>query len=305
MLKKFGTGRARDGQKSRGKAGGGDLPFDLELTRRVNGEYMPARWATDDPADSRLPVPRGSGAPGILHFPDPEWERLHPAPFGHGAATALHAQMQMTGGDRRVIRVIDDLRTQLLQTMQAELWSRVAITAPTSGCGATHTAVQLALSLSRIPDCRTMLIDLNQRRPGVARTMGLRAPGDIRPMLAGRISPEDHLLRLSPTLAVGLTDARAVNASEVLLSRRTAAQLDHMTAALNPDIVIYDLPAMLEHDDLSAFLPQVDGVLVVADATRTLAPQIEECERRLTGKTNLLGVILNRTREGSSLPEAA
>jgi Mrp family chromosome partitioning ATPase len=272
----------------------GVLPFDLELTRRVTGEYMPARWGSGDPVEAGLPAPRRGTS--LVPFETAEWEGIPRASFGQGAATALHAQMQIAGGDKRVIRVFDDLRTQLLQTLQVEVWSRVAITAPTYGCGATFTAVQLALGISRVPDCRTILLDLNQRQPGVARQMGVRAPGDIRALLAGRARPEDHLLRLSDTLAVGLNDVRAANAADVLHSKRTAEQLEMMTDALCPDVVLHDLPPMLEHDDVEAFLPQVDGVLIVADAGRTTARELAECERRLAGKSNLLGVILNRTR---------
>lgn len=284
----------------------GVLPFDLELTRRVTGEYLPARWGTGDPVEGAQPGPTlGRGGLPALRHQTADWEGIRRASFGRGAATALHAQMQIAGGDKRVIRVIDDLRTQLLQTLQVEVWNRIAITGPTYGCGATFTAVQLALSISRIPDCRTMLMDLNQRRPGIAREMGLRAPGDIRALLGGRARPEDYLLRLSETLAVGLSDARAANASEVLHAKRTAEQLDMLIDALCPDVVLYDLPPMLEHDDLEAFLPQVDGVLIVADAGRTTARQIDECERRLAGKTNLLGVILNRTHAARAPARAA
>ena len=86
----------------------------------------------------------------------------------------------------------------------------------------------------------------------------------------------------------------------MLHSKRTGEVLDNMIGTLFPDIVLYDLPPMLEYDDLQAFLPQLDGVLLVADATRTVASQIEECERRLEGKASLLGVILNRTRTPQS-----
>lgn len=305
MLERFKKDNRRPGSRRRSGPDDGGLPFDLELTRRVTGEYMPARWGTGDPVGESLPY--GTGRQDLQRMAQDvsEWESLPRVPFGTGAATALHAQMQIADNDKRIIRVIDDLRTQLLQTLQAELWTRIAITAPTYGCGATFSAVQLALSLSRIPDCRTILMDLNQRRPGVAPALGLRAPGDIRAFLGGRVGAEDHLQRLSDTLAVGLTDARAANASEVLHSKRTAARLDAMTDALRPDVVLYDLPPMLEHDDLEAFLPQVEGVLIVADAGQTLASQIAECERRLAGKTNLLGVILNRTRPAWPAANAA
>ncbi|WP_113910746.1 CpsD/CapB family tyrosine-protein kinase [Roseovarius dicentrarchi] len=288
------------------------LPFDLELTRRVNGQFMPARWGTRDPDDAPLVdayydlqptefegntmlMPAAQMA--ALHGYDAgTWDDLATVPFGHGAQTALDAQMGLVQGDMAMMRVFDDLRTQLLQTLHSQVWNRIAVTAPTSGCGATFTAVNLALSISRIPQSRTVLMDLNQRAPAIAPMLDIRGPGDIHRLLSGAITAEDHLVRPSETLALGLNNARPQNPSEILHARSTGEVLEDMIGTLTPDIMLYDLPAMLEHDDLEAFLPQVDGVLLVADATRTLASQITECERRLEGKTNLLGIILNRTR---------
>ena len=65
------------------------------------------------------------------------------------------------------------------------------------------------------------------------------------------------------------------------------------------------MPPVLESDDLSAFLPQVDGVLLVADGTRTLPQHIAECERRLEGQARILGVILNRARQTGPAPAYA
>lgn len=69
-----------------------------------------------------------------------------------------------------------------------------------------------------------------------------------------------------------------------------------MQAALRPDVVLYDLPPLLEFDDTIAFLPQVDGVLLVADGTKTTDEDLAVCERLLEGESALLGVVLNRGR---------
>lgn len=319
MLERFKTTEARRPQRVKNRAptaqsasGPDALPFDLELTRRVNGQFMPTRWGTRNPDDAPvvdayydvLPESEGGDAMlmtaaqmAALHGHDAgSWDDLMTVPFGHDAQSALNAQMRLVQGDMAMMRVFDDLRTQLLQTLQAQVWNRIAVTAPTTGCGATFTAVNLALAISRIPESRTVMMDLNQRDPAVARMLDVRGPGDMHRLLSGGITAEEHLVRTSDTLALGLNRARPQNPSEILHARRTGDVLEDMIGTLTPDIMLYDLPAMLEYDDLEAFLPQVDGVLLVVDATRTLASQITECERRLEGKTNLLGIILNRTR---------
>jgi Mrp family chromosome partitioning ATPase len=297
-----------------------DLPFDLALTRRVNGQFMPAKWGLRDPAAAPAPLARrdvpSKDDRGTMLMPARQlsaryahhastWDDLLKVPFGHGARSALNAQKSLVHGDMAMLRVFDDLRTQLLQTLHSEVWNRIAVTAPTSGCGATFTAVNLALSISRIPESRTILMDLNQRAPAVAHMLDMDCPGDMYRFLSGGVTAEEHLVRASDTLALGLNRARPQNPSEILHARRTGEVLEGMTRSFMPDVMLYDLPAMLEHDDLEAFLPQVDGVLLVVDATRTLASQIAECERRLEGKANLLGIILNRTRPAAPRGRAA
>lgn len=195
-----------------------------------------------------------------------------------------------------IAKGFDLLRTRLVRTIRAYGWRRIAVVAPTSGCGTTFTAVNLALSLSRVPGSRTILMDMNQRNPGVASALGARNPHRLDDFLLGETGFEDYLVRPSKTLAVGLADAPNALAAEILHDPLTGEVLDEMVDMLEPDLVIYDMPPMLAHDDMAAFLPQVDGVLLVADGTQTLPEHISACERVLEGQTQLLGVVLNRGR---------
>ncbi|WP_306152687.1 CpsD/CapB family tyrosine-protein kinase [Roseovarius sp. MMSF_3281] len=193
-------------------------------------------------------------------------------------------------------KAFDLLRTRLMQTLRQQGWSRVAVVAPTSGSGATFTAVNLAQSLARVPGSRSVLVDLDQRAPGVAKALGLRDTWKISDFLCGRIGMEQHMFRASDSLALALNTEANPDASEQLHDQVSAAVLEDMEEALLPDVVLYDLPAMLEYDDAAAFLPNVDGVLLVADATRTTRRHIEKCESIIEGQSNFLGVILNRGR---------
>lgn len=199
--------------------------------------------------------------------------------------------------DHAAARAFDLLRTRLLHTLKANGWHRIAIAGPTPGCGATFTAVNLALSLSRIPRSRTVLMDLNLRDPGIATALEVDVAGPMRDFLQGEVDMADHMVRVGDTLALGLASDPDPDAAEILHDRNTAEVLDLTAARLSPDVVLYDLPPVLVHDDLAAFLPQVDGVLLVADGTHTVARHIEMCERVFDGQTRVLGVILNKARE--------
>jgi Mrp family chromosome partitioning ATPase len=193
-------------------------------------------------------------------------------------------------------KAFDLLRTRLMQTLRQQGWSRVAVVAPTAGCGATFSAVNLAQSLARVPGSRSVLVDLDQRAPGVAKALGLHESWKISDFLCGRTSLERHMFRASDTLALALNTEANPDASEQLHDQVSAAVLEDMEDALLPDVVLYDLPPMLEYDDAAAFLPNVDGVLLIADATQTTRRHIEKCENIIEGQSNFLGVVLNRGR---------
>ncbi|WP_170311941.1 CpsD/CapB family tyrosine-protein kinase [Sulfitobacter sabulilitoris] len=238
-----------------------------------------------------------SAARTDLTNPDaPRWQDLRGVSPGVRSHILGHAPLVDFHRETAASKAFDLLRTRLIQTIKLNGWSRIAISAPTSGCGSTFTAVNLALSLSRVPGSRTVLMDLNLRNPGVADALDLHGEGDMRAFLQGEAPLARHIVRANDTLALGLNSTPDANAAECLHDPRTARTLDRMRNTFQTDIVLYDMPAMLAHDDVAAFLPQVDGVLLISDGTQTQAKHLAECERILDGQTQLLGVILNRAR---------
>jgi Mrp family chromosome partitioning ATPase len=190
--------------------------------------------------------------------------------------------------------VFDVLRTRLLTVFKDNGWSRLAITSPTKGCGKTFVAANLALSLARQAECRTMLIDMDLKLHDLAATLGLTEPRSIEWYLTGQTQPEAYFQRVGPNLALGLNTERIRDSAELIQDGHTAQALARMCELYRPDAVIYDLPPMLVSDDTIGFLPQVDCVLLVVAADHTKEAEIEECERLLGESTNFLGVLLNK-----------
>ena len=224
------------------------------------------------------------------------WDRLRQVPLTPRGNEQKLSKLVSFFRQDQAARQFDLLRTRLLGTLRERGWSRVAVTAPRSGCGTTFTAVNLALSLSRVPETRTVLLDLNQRNPGVADALDLVVAGDMAGFLAGRVAPERHMVRCGESLVVGATAASDPNAAEILHDAQSAETLTHMCDALEADVVLFDLPAVLEHDDVMAFLPQVDGVLLVTNGQTTTAEDLIACERLLGDQTQLLGIVMNEAR---------
>jgi len=237
-----------------------------------------------------LPVATRPGLPADALDLD-DWDMLKPAWRG-GQGIARRMGRRPAG----VAHAMDALRTQLLQAMKAEGCSRLAITAPTTGCGSTYVSVNLALGMAAIPDVRAVLLDLNQRNPGVAEALGNTHEQHIANLLGGAVAPMDYLRRHGDNLAVALNSEVPPNPSELLQSQSAAEMLDELTGVLTPDVILCDMPPLLEYDDVMAFLPQVDAVLLVVDGTRTHTREIARCQKMLEGRTTLMGVVLNRGR---------
>ena len=90
------------------------------------------------------------------------------------------------------------LRTRVRKALKDNGWKHLAITSPTPGCGKTMVALNLAFSLARTPDCRTVVIDLDLKKPAIARTLGISAPTSIGAYLEGNASLEQCEKRLRP-----------------------------------------------------------------------------------------------------------
>ena len=188
------------------------------------------------------------------------------------------------------------MRTKMLLQMRANNWRRVAITSPTSDCGKTTIAVNLAFCLARQSDLRVMLIDLDLRRPAVATTLGVTRDLQLSRALAGIDPPQAHMMRIGANFAFAANRSATVNSAELLQGVHAAEVLDHIEARYAPDILILDMAPMLVADDTIGFLDQVDCTLLVAAAEHSTLEEVGKCEADLIGRTNALGVVLNKCR---------
>ena len=190
----------------------------------------------------------------------------------------------------------DMLRTRVLQIMRQNNWTSVAVTSPTAGCGKTVVALNLAFSLAHQKDCRTLLLELDLKRSRVNHLLGASNAPSVERLLKGLAPAEGVFVRYAENLAIAANTRPVGLSSELLQSSRTGDVLKEMRRRLQPDVIVYDLPPMLCSDDVMAFLPNVDCAILVAAAEATKLPEVDLCERDLSERTNLLGVVLNKCR---------
>lgn len=191
----------------------------------------------------------------------------------------------------------DMLRTRVLQAMAKQGWTRLAVTSPTHGCGKSFVAANLALSLARLPSCRTVLMDLELRAPQLAQVFGIPDVAPLLDFIMGEQPLEAQFRRIGRNLALALNSAPVALAAETLQDPEFAQALLALRELLQPDIVVMDTPPALSSDDVIALAGQVDAVLLVTDGTRSTPAEISECERMFADRLPLLGVVLNRAQD--------
>lgn len=221
------------------------------------------------------------------------WSAL-PTFSPNAAQMARHRIVAFEGGREAV--TFDVMRTRLLQQMRANNWRRLAITSPGAGCGKSMIALNLGFSLARQADLRTVVAELDLRRPSLAKTLAIREPHSFAHVLEGASRFEDNALRYGQNLAFATNQSAFRNPAELMHSPNVAPVLADIEVRYDPSLIIFDLPPLLVSDDAMAFVSHVDCVLLVAAAESSTIKEIDICERDLASQTNVLGVVLNKCR---------
>jgi protein-tyrosine kinase len=198
--------------------------------------------------------------------------------------------------DDQRVEAYRTLRTRVLQTLDRNGWTTLAITSPLEDAGKTLTAVNLAISLSHEVNHTVMLVDLDLKAPGVAATLGVPVEWGLVDVVEGRVGVERVLLNPSiPRLVVLPGKPLGRNSSEVPTSPGMKALLRDITTRYASRLVVFDLPPLLRNDDALLFTPFADAtLLVVEDGVNT--PDEVERSQQMMQHANLIGTILNKAR---------
>jgi Mrp family chromosome partitioning ATPase len=188
----------------------------------------------------------------------------------------------------------DILRTRLMTVCRSNKWRRVGITSPTKGCGKTFVAVNLAFSLSRNHELKTILIDLDLKNPQLGHILGATTANPSRALIEGSSTAADVLQRCAPNLAVAIANQPSRKTAEVMQGGAATAAIADLLRDYQPDMILFDLPPMFVSDDVLGFMHNLDALIVVAAAGQTTAAEITECESLIGNGTHFLGVVLNK-----------
>lgn len=266
----------------------------IEEAVRKSAERKARQGVANDPARSQARLRRVPTAP----VDTSQIQRFQPITLDKAALHDALVLPQLQ--DAGALRAYKILRTRVLRRLEANQWRSFAITGVTAGEGKTLTAINLAIALAQDPSTWVALIDLDLQRPRIAEYLGMRsAHGEkgLGDYLQGNASFENIVYAPDiERLLVIPNFTPVVNSSELLTSQRMLELMQSLDAEQPRRILIFDMPPVLAADDVLAFAPQIDGLLLVVAEGTTERNSLHRAKEVL-GEMNLLGVVLNRSAE--------
>jgi protein-tyrosine kinase len=262
---------------------------------------------------AKVQVQRPAAAPAPAPAPavdDPRLERVAlNREFALGSIESI-ARLPVNWTDlkeRRVIATGDTqaaghayrmLRTQVLQRARGHGLSTLGVVSAVNGEGKTLTAVNLALSLAAEPNQSVLLLDLDLRRPAVARTLGLAAQRGLESWFGGDEPTRNVCYGIEGVerFYVLPTMAPVMGSSEVLAGIGTRKLFNELKGRDPGRMLIVDLPPVLLSDDALMVAPLLDAVVLVVNERRTKREDVVRVVE-LLGNTRIVGTVLNRSSE--------
>jgi len=262
---------------------------------------------------AKVQVQRAAAAPAPAPAPavdDPRLERVAlNREFALGSIETI-ARLPVDWADlkeRRVISTGDTqaaghayrmLRTQVLQRARGHGLSTLGVVSAVNGEGKTLTAVNLALSLAAEPNQSVLLLDLDLRRPAVARTLGLAAQRGLESWFGGDEPTRNVCYGIEGVerFYVLPTMAPVLGSSEVLAGIGTRKLFNELKGRDPGRMLIVDLPPVLLSDDALMVAPLLDAVVLVVNERRTKREDVVRVVE-LLGNTRIVGTVLNRSSE--------
>jgi capsular exopolysaccharide synthesis family protein len=211
---------------------------------------------------------------------------LHPSPSPEQRLVAL-ADPNSQGAE--MFRV---LATRLAHMQAKRRLQKLLITSSVGDEGKSVVAVNLALTLARRHNARTLLIEADLRRPGASALLTDSPLRGISDWDAGELALEDSLYQVNDLPLWFLSAGQGIQEPLPLLeSDRFAKMLDTISSSF--DWVLLDSTPMLPMADSTSLSRLCDGVLVVVREGFTRRKVLDKALESIE-TPKLLGVVFNQ-----------
>lgn len=192
------------------------------------------------------------------------------------------------------------LRTQVAQRLRLNGWNSLIVTSPDAGAGKSLTAVNLAVALASEVNHTVLLVDLDLRRPSIARHFGYTPEVGLRDYLLDD-EPLGNIL-FNPgidRLAILPGGKPYDESSELLTAPKMVRLARELKSRYDGRIVIYDMPPLLQCDDVTAFAPNVDAALLVVEEGKTRKDELTRAVEMLH-EIAVIGTVLNKAEKAQA-----
>jgi capsular exopolysaccharide synthesis family protein len=185
---------------------------------------------------------------------------------------------------------LTELQGSLLSASNGKTVRSLLITSGRDLEGKTTVSTGIAVALARHAHAKVLLVDVNLRRPALAKLFGVSATSGLREFLQGASIEQVVQQTVEPRLSL-LANAAAGSIAELLT--KLPERLDALYGRF--DYVVFDGDSTLTSSEAALLAQYVDGVVLVAECEQTKREILSLCKEklaRLGGK--VLGVVLNK-----------
>lgn len=186
------------------------------------------------------------------------------------------------------------LRTQILTRMRTNQWQTLAVTSARDGEGKSLVASNLAIAMAMELNQTVLLVDMDLRKPTIANYFSLSVDSGLKDYMETDIKLSDVLINPGIKRLVILPGKdRANNSAELLSSPKMAQLVAELKSRYAARIIIFDLPPMLQTDDLKLTSGYFDGILFVLEDGKNTAADIQRA-MQLLNPEKIIGTVLNK-----------
>jgi polysaccharide biosynthesis transport protein len=188
---------------------------------------------------------------------------------------------------------INTIRTGLLFSDIDNPPKTVLITSTVGSEGKTTLAINLAVAFSQLD--KTLLIELDLRKPAIAKDLGLTGKVGLSDILAGALIDSSMVSQIegAPNLSVITCGTIPPNPMELLSSKRFAKLLDSLKERFAH--IVIDSPPTLPVSDAAVLSKLADATIIAVKAEGTKINMAKETVARLRKvNANITGVVLTQ-----------
>lgn len=247
-----------------------------------------------DAAKQTLQSQRGSGA---LISAVPTVDRIGKAVLTPNRKAMERARL-LPYLDQSAVNAYKLLRTRLLQRMRNNGWRTLIVTSIGPNEGKTTTAINLSLAACNANQS-VLLVDLDLKRPAVAKCLGLERTIGLSDYLNERVDADHILYDTDIELLAMIPNFDIVSSHGSVVEPRMVALFEHVREAYPDRLIIFDMSPVLASDDVIAFGPLVDTLLLVIAEDRTSRALLQRANEMLEGIPQV-GTVLNYSSEGDA-----